>query len=155
MTEEQGFYKLTDNVQQAYLFRDRVKGLLSWNPSIESDEDAIIKLQEVIKNNTKLHDFWLKVMNLVGVDLSDENLSDDATIDILYEMRCERAYYRQILDHLCNRLKLYGANAFEELKNIEVREADETPRAIDQIAIEKLKKELRIAQKTIARLVGE
>jgi hypothetical protein len=33
------------------------------------------------------------------------------------ELKAERTYYRSLLDALADRANLYGANAFEELKN--------------------------------------
>lgn len=98
-------------------------------------------------------------------------LSDDAFIDSVYELRSERTYYRSILDHLCNRLELHSADAFEKLKQVEVGglksfatlEAEkqqlkhEYCQKVDEYhqEVSSLVDKLRIANKVIARLVGE
>ena len=71
---ESGFYKLKDDVQQAFLFRDRIKALLFHEPSTQKDEDAIRKLEHILilyKNVVGFHD---EIVDLIGDDFSDQGI---------------------------------------------------------------------------------
>jgi hypothetical protein len=106
---ESGFYKLKDDVQQAFLFMDEVTQLVvSPYPS-----RAKIEIKHLIE-------FRDQVKEALGLG----KLSNDATIGEIHNLKTERSYYRGILDHLCDRLQLW-ANGFERLKDVRIVKTSE------------------------------
>jgi len=147
MSENKGvFYEIKDfDVKQA-LFRDEVKKLLFHNPLQETSETAIDKLKEVINSNSRLHEFWLTIMDLVGADLSNCHDSiDDFAIGKI----------KQLLSVKVGDVQITGnpSEVAESLrKEVEVYRE---PLSNEQIVIANLRHDLLVANKVIARLVGE
>ena len=106
---ESGFYKLKDDVQQAFLFMDEVTQL------VDSPDPSRAKIE--IKHLIEFRD---QVKEALGLG----KLSNDATIGEIHNLKTERSYYRGILDHLCDRLQLW-ANGFERLKDVRIVKTSE------------------------------
>ena len=68
---ETGFYKLQDNVQQAFLFRDQVKEALFYEviPQDVGDKEAIAKLESIIQFALEAKQC---LIDLVGKDLTND-----------------------------------------------------------------------------------
>ena len=121
---ESGFYKLQDDVQQAFLFRDQVKFL--FGEGLSDDETiAAIKARRWDQNQSN------KFVMAIKEALNQGKLSDDTAIGEIHNLKTERSYYRGILDDLCDRLQLW-ANGFERLKDVHiVKTSDSENLAID------------------------
>jgi hypothetical protein len=133
------FIKLKDDVQQAFLFRDRIKSLngvslsddefFGWMQQViqdnqdlggfyvdvktllfyeslsESRETTVDKLKEVVKSNSRLHEFWLAVTELIGGDLTQPDL-DDFTITKIKELIKSQEYTKESLAAIADCLDL-------------------------------------------------
>jgi hypothetical protein len=132
--------------KQLIEFRDQVKKLLFHNPLQESSETTIDKLKEVINSNSRLHEFWLTIMDLVGADLSSCHDSiDDFAISKI----------KQLLSVKVGDVQITGnpSEVAEALrKEVEVYRE---PLSNEQTVIANLRHDLLVANKVIARLVGE
>jgi Asp-tRNA(Asn)/Glu-tRNA(Gln) amidotransferase C subunit len=133
-------------IKQLIEFRDQVKELLFHNPLQESSETTIDKLKEVINSNSRLQEFWLTIMDLVGANLSSCHDSiDDFAIGKIKQLLAVKVDDVQITGN--------PSEVAEALrKEVEVyRESLSN----EQTVIANLRHDLLVANKVIARLVGE
>ena len=156
-----------------YRFREIVRSL--FNGLNLSDGAILNRIEENRRELFEYYCFKSDLENLIGKDLTNGNAiaeikrlqqaSDDVMIDSIYELRTERTYYRNILDHLCDQLGFHGADGFDKLKNINIESRSQQVLGVNEIKekefdsllkeVTKLKNDLRIANKVVARLVGE
>lgn len=144
---ESGFYKLKDDVQQAFLFRDRVKSALFEgvrkdkydSPETLPDDDAISFVEHLIdryKHWERDHEFIqfaLEVKQLL-IDLVGRDISNDEAIAEIKQLQLTGDKDREI----------------ERLKNEYQQKLIENEKYVA-----KLIGDIRFANKVIARLVGE
>lgn len=144
ITDEQAVFKIQ---QLASTFNDFEYA--QYKSSFQSLKQMYFIIAELLGVNNDDDEIIAKIKGLQEFSINakkalPENgaLSDDAFIDSVYELRSERTYYRSILDHLCNRLELHSADAFERLKQVEVRElkSDELEKESLKFEIERLKR---------------
>ena len=174
---ETGFYKLQDNVQQAFLFRDRVQSLVSIGTI--SEEDIIERLENRIKGWEESSQFRENVkqclIDLVGKDLTDDEAISE--IKRLQQVAVDGSSSRSMtgiaqflglpddtkqpdicfaIMELKNKNKKYFKDSFqlEVIAKYLKLPGDCKPSDIFTEVIE-LKEELTQSKKIIARLVGE
>ncbi len=147
MVEEQGLYRLTDNVQQAFLFRDRVKQALNLGGKDLSDDDAIVFVERLIsrhKHWERDHEFIrfaIEVKQLLIGSYVDATLTNDEAIAEIKRLQ-----------------QLATSNNQDASHEEEIAKLKHTYRQAlceNEKYIAKLIGDLRIANKVIARLVGE
>lgn len=173
MSEETSFYKIKDDVQQAFLFRDQVKNLLYENTGVDvatvPDELAIKSLRYVLDSLQIHEDNRLNTLvdKATGaMTFRDQVMAalgnpDDAISEIERLQQSQNYVYtteHQTLDMFWQKIQVlfgdkdmsYNDALFKIGELIDIHEFD---CSLEEVT--KLKIDLRVANKVIARLVGE
>jgi hypothetical protein len=169
------FYKVKDDVQQAFLFRDQVKNLLYENTGVDvatvPDELAIKSLRYVLDSLQIHEDNRLNTLvdKATGaMTFRDQVMAalgnpDDAISEIERLQQSQNYVYtteHQTLDMFWQKIQvLFGDKDMSYNDALfKIRELIHNPKKEFDCLLEevtKLKSDLRVANKVIARLIGE